>query len=478
VGRATNKPMGPKGQSFYNAKVASDVTTVAIRTPVVVANRFKDLQVPEAAMFGEPLAEVAMLGEPLAEGRWSTPVSAAFQQLQAPSFAMFGTDGKIRIPEESACEKLQNETAFQSSMFGDLVDKDIVMGATMDSACGADEDIVIGETMDSACGADPDFSPIGLKSYEMGDILHCSDMVTTPIVSQKAFRSRFNRKSLCSGFQGCGHDHGNEPVVRDLTKLTTPLRWKVEDLSGVRPVPQAPQGEKIVGTIVSKSIVSKKLSYKDIVTTGVAVESKKKNVCIGGRALREAPHVSHGGVAQVPVIGTAVPPTGQVPLKGTAVPKKLGMLGIVAPQGLNVVKEAPEWEEIEMAVDSGASESVVNEEQLSGVETLEGEAKKRGVQYEVADGTLIPNLGEKKYIAVSDTGVARHMKSQVCDVNRALLSVHRCVQAGNKVVFAASGSYIEDEASGEVMPLQEKGGMYMLRLWVKAQGFGGPAGEQ
>jgi len=197
-----------------------------------------------------------------------------------------------------------------------------------------------------------------------------------------------------------------------------------------------------------------------------------------GRALREAPHVSHGGVAQVPVIGTAVPPTGQAPLKGAAVPKKLGMLGIVVPQGLNVVKETPEWEEIEMAVDSGASESVVNEEQLSGVETLEGEATKMGIQYEVADGTLIPNLGEKKYIAVSDTGVARHMKSQVCEVNKALLSVHRCVQAGNKVVFAASGSYIEDEASGEVMPLQEKGGMYMLRLWVKAQGFGGPAGEQ
>ena len=128
-----------------------------------------------------------------------------------------------------------------------------------------------------------------------------------------------------------------------------------------------------------------------------------------------------------------------------------------------------------MAVDSGASESVVSEDLLQGVETVEGYAS---VQYEVADGTLIPNLGEKKYVAVSDAGVARHMKPQVCEVNKALLSVHRCVQAGNKVVFAASGSYIEDETSGETMPLTEKGGMYMLRLWVKAQGFGGPAGEQ
>jgi len=167
--------------------------------------------------------------------------------------------------------------------------------------------------------------------------------------------------------------------------------------------------------------------------------------------------------------------TGQVPLKGASAHKKLGTLGIVAPQGLNAVSEAPEWEEIEMAVDSGASESVVNEGQLNGVETLEGPDMKRGIKYEVADGTLIPNLGEKKYEAVSDAGVRRHMRPQVCDVNRALLSVHRCVQAGNRVVFAASGSYIEDEASGEVMPLREQGGMYMLKLWVKNQSFGGQA---
>ena len=150
-------------------------------------------------------------------------------------------------------------------------------------------------------------------------------------------------------------------------------------------------------------------------------------MCALGSSSSRSAHVSHGGVAQVLAIGTAVPPTGQVPLKGTSAHKKLGMLGIVAPQGLNVVKETPEWEEIQVAVNSGASESVVNEEQLSGVETLEGNAKKMGAQYGVSDGTLIPNLGEKKYIAVSDTGVARHMKPQVCEVNKALLSVHRCV---------------------------------------------------
>ena len=134
----------------------------------------------------------------------------------------------------------------------------------------------------------------------------------------------------------------------------------------------------------------------------------------------------------------------------------------------------PEWEEIEMAVDSGASESVVSEDMLTGVETVEGFVQKKGVQYEVADGALIPNLGEKKFVVVSDAGVTRQIKAQVCEANKALLGVHRAVQAGNRVVFAASGSYVQDETSGETMEPNEKGGMYMLKLWVKAQGFGGP----
>ena len=91
----------------------------------------------------------------------------------------------------------------------------------------------------------------------------------------------------------------------------------------------------------------------------------------------------------------------------------------------------------------------------------------------MADGTLIPSLGEKKFIAVSDNGVARQMRAQVCEVNKALLSVHRVVQAGNRVVFAASGSYVEDEQTGETMELVEKRRAVHVEALVKAQGFSG-----
>ena len=59
----------------------------------------------------------------------------------------------------------------------------------------------------------------------------------------------------------------------------------------------------------------------------------------------------------------------------------------------------------------------------------------------------------------------------MCEVNKALLSVSRMVQAGNTVVFSSSGSYVEDKNTGERIPLREQGGMYMLKLWVKNQIF-------
>ena len=43
------------------------------------------------------------------------------------------------------------------------------------------------------------------------------------------------------------------------------------------------------------------------------------------------------------------------------------------------------------------------------------------------------------------------MRAQVCAVNKALLSVSRMVQAGNRVVFDPNGSYVEDLHSGEKM---------------------------
>ena len=131
------------------------------------------------------------------------------------------------------------------------------------------------------------------------------------------------------------------------------------------------------------------------------------------------------------------------------------------------------WEEVELAVDSGASETVVSEDMISSAEIRQGPQLKRGVQYEVANGIRIPNLGEKKFVATSEEGVKRQITAQVCEVNKGLLSVRRMVQAGNTVVFTKKGSYIEDDHTRERMHMEEKNGMYMLKLWTRSENASG-----
>ena len=109
------------------------------------------------------------------------------------------------------------------------------------------------------------------------------------------------------------------------------------------------------------------------------------------------------------------------------------ILGVVEPKQVNAFEEKGEWEEIEMGVDSGAAETVVDEDTAESVRVVEGEASRKGVQYEMADGTLIPNKGEKIILACGETGGLRNIIAQVCAVNKALLSVKRVTAAGTQL---------------------------------------------
>ena len=66
----------------------------------------------------------------------------------------------------------------------------------------------------------------------------------------------------------------------------------------------------------------------------------------------------------------------------------------------------------------------------------------------------------------------RSITAQVCEVNKALLSVSKAVAAGNDVVFGDDGgtSYIEDKMTRERVWLEEEGGMFALAMW--GQQFG------
>ena len=67
------------------------------------------------------------------------------------------------------------------------------------------------------------------------------------------------------------------------------------------------------------------------------------------------------------------------------------MFKTIEPDHVKAVNPDEDWEEIEFALDSGATETVMGECMLSRVEIEEGAARKRGVAYEIATGELIPN---------------------------------------------------------------------------------------
>lgn len=83
-------------------------------------------------------------------------------------------------------------------------------------------------------------------------------------------------------------------------------------------------------------------------------------------------------------------------------------------------------------MDSVATETVMSEETLNGIiDITESATCKRGVVYEVASGTQIPNLGERKFLGVMDNGNAYEAISQICTVDKMLMRVSKVTSKGN-----------------------------------------------
>ena len=104
---------------------------------------------------------------------------------------------------------------------------------------------------------------------------------------------------------------------------------------------------------------------------------------------------------------------------------------------------------------------------LESVPTQPSAGSKRGIEYEVANGVTIPNEGEKHCVAYTAESAHKSLTAHVCGANKALLSVSQSVKKRNRVVFQEEGSYIENRTTGEVLPLREENGMYMLKVWVQ-----------
>jgi hypothetical protein len=147
------------------------------------------------------------------------------------------------------------------------------------------------------------------------------------------------------------------------------------------------------------------------------------------------------------------------------------MLREAEPEGLPILAvsasewDGKRWTRLDLAVDSGAVATVMP--QLPGIALQSSEASRAGRCYTTADGGELPNLGEQTLQGCAEDGQPCRITAQVADVTMALLSVASVSEAGNTFHFGAKAGFIRHVASGRVTPLEKRGRLYYLSMWVE-----------
>ena len=128
-----------------------------------------------------------------------------------------------------------------------------------------------------------------------------------------------------------------------------------------------------------------------------------------------------------------------------------------------------EWTLIDVIADSGACETVIPANLLPNIMLQSSAAQKAGVEYEVASGKAVPNLGEKHceiYCEGATSSMLMHF--QVADIHRPLLSLSRAADQGFISHLDYYGGWLEDTTTGEVIPIKRQGNLYIMQIWVRS----------
>ena len=97
---------------------------------------------------------------------------------------------------------------------------------------------------------------------------------------------------------------------------------------------------------------------------------------------------------------------------------------------------------------SGATVSVGPPDAIKAYPVTEGAAVKAGVTYEIADGTSIPNLGERQAAVMNINGTISAKHQQVAGVSHHLTAVRQEMKAGKAVIFDSEGCFTLNKITG------------------------------
>ena len=138
---------------------------------------------------------------------------------------------------------------------------------------------------------------------------------------------------------------------------------------------------------------------------------------------------------------------------------------------LNDVEDKEKFYTIEVALDSGAANHVLSREDVPGYTIAESPGSKRGQQFQVASGKLIPNEGQVKMTMLASCGGGQdswlESTFQVAQVTRPLLSVSKICERGDLGVLCRENeAFILDKDHKVVARFERRGGLYVTEMRV------------
>ena len=169
--------------------------------------------------------------------------------------------------------------------------------------------------------------------------------------------------------------------------------------------------------------------------------------------------------------------TGAEPKPTTSVESALLMpaLKMFLERGEALMSAQIGWEKLTLLVDSGASDTVVPLDVCTAAPIHK--TGKVGVEYEIANGGYLENLGERRCVLKTSMdqpdSAAMMMSFQVVDVSKALLSVAKVCEQGHAVIFEKTrGAILVGGDPTKRIEFRKVGNTYELDVWVKpGEGF-------
>ena len=133
----------------------------------------------------------------------------------------------------------------------------------------------------------------------------------------------------------------------------------------------------------------------------------------------------------------------------------------------------PEFLEIEMTLDTGASVHAMDKLDLPGFVIEESIGSKAGQKFQAAGGKLIDNEGQAKLVMLCP-GVDRELTCnvQIAKVTRPLLSVTKMTESGKVTVLCKQDvAEVLDQNGKLLATFQKSGGLYVAMMRVRNPRF-------